>query len=215
MSLPMASLSISGKAVHGRPPGRTAGGLGKPLPSTKGRALASTSKQPSSGVSTSVGTPSCSSDASSSSAQSTSAGVGRAPQAGEPQASCSASATASTSSATARSSSHDIGIVRRPGMAPAAATAPKRRAATVTAPQPKSMKRGKVWNEEVEDAFRFQLAGFRDATEYEHFHGGDLPDRWPNGLVKVLKLKSGYFYCYNRNRECAHKDIHCTKIYSY
>ncbi|XP_065188998.1 meiosis expressed gene 1 protein homolog [Sycon ciliatum] len=83
------------------------------------------------------------------------------------------------------------------------------------APRSKNMKRGIVWNEEVEDAFRFQLAGFRDATEYEHFHGGDLPDRWPNGLVKVLKLKIGYFYCYNRNRECAHKDIHCTKIYSY
>ena len=31
---------------------------------------------------------------------------------------------------------------------------------------PKSMKRPKVWTEEVEEAYRFQLAGYRDELEY-------------------------------------------------
>lgn len=34
-------------------------------------------------------------------------------------------------------------------------------------PNPKSMTRPKVWNEEVEEAYRFQLAGYRDETEYK------------------------------------------------
>ena len=33
-------------------------------------------------------------------------------------------------------------------------------------PRPKSMTRPKVWTEEVEEAYRFQLAGYRDETEY-------------------------------------------------
>ena len=33
--------------------------------------------------------------------------------------------------------------------------------------QPKSMVRPKVWNEDVEEAYRFQLAGYRDAVEYK------------------------------------------------
>ena len=32
--------------------------------------------------------------------------------------------------------------------------------------QPKSMKRPSRWSDEVEEAYRFQLAGYRDATEY-------------------------------------------------
>jgi hypothetical protein len=33
---------------------------------------------------------------------------------------------------------------------------------------PKSMSRPKRWSAEVEDAYRFQLAGYRDETEYTH-----------------------------------------------
>lgn len=33
-------------------------------------------------------------------------------------------------------------------------------------PKPKSMTRPKVWNDAVEEAYRFQLAGYRDETEY-------------------------------------------------
>lgn len=35
------------------------------------------------------------------------------------------------------------------------------------ATQPKSMTRPKTWSEEVEEAYRFQLAGYRDAIEYK------------------------------------------------
>ena len=32
--------------------------------------------------------------------------------------------------------------------------------------RPKSVTRAKVWSEEVEEAYRFQLAGYRDEAEY-------------------------------------------------
>jgi len=32
--------------------------------------------------------------------------------------------------------------------------------------KPKSMTRPKIWSEEVEEAYRFQLAGYRDEKEY-------------------------------------------------
>jgi len=37
----------------------------------------------------------------------------------------------------------------------------------VDAIKPKSMTRPKVWSEEVEEAYRFQLAGYRDEKEYK------------------------------------------------
>ncbi len=37
-------------------------------------------------------------------------------------------------------------------------------------PKPKSMTRPKTWTEEVEEAYRFQLAGYRDKEEYHAFH---------------------------------------------
>ena len=39
--------------------------------------------------------------------------------------------------------------------------------AAVANPSPKSMTRPKVWSEEVEEAYRFQLAGYRDEREYK------------------------------------------------
>ena len=39
--------------------------------------------------------------------------------------------------------------------------------AAVALPNPKSMKRAKHWSEEVENAYRFQLAGYRDEMEYK------------------------------------------------
>jgi hypothetical protein len=33
---------------------------------------------------------------------------------------------------------------------------------------PKSVSRPKRWSAEVEDAYRFQLAGYRDENEYTH-----------------------------------------------
>ena len=48
-------------------------------------------------------------------------------------------------------------------------------------PRPKSMSRPKQWSEEVEEAYRFQLAGYRDAMEYQAFMG--LEVRMPNSFV--------------------------------
>ncbi|XP_077983456.1 meiosis expressed gene 1 protein homolog [Glandiceps talaboti] len=85
----------------------------------------------------------------------------------------------------------------------------------VVLPQPKGMCRPKHWSEEVEEAYRFQIAGYRDEMEYTA-HTGKPADRWPdNGYVKKLQRKDGYFYYYNRRRECEDKDVHKIKIYSY
>ncbi|XP_077869930.1 meiosis expressed gene 1 protein homolog [Saccoglossus kowalevskii] len=82
-------------------------------------------------------------------------------------------------------------------------------------PQPKAMTRPKRWTDEVEEAYRFQIAGYRDEIEYQAFNG-KVADRWPdNGYIKKLQRKDGYFYYYNRKRECEDKDVHKCKMYSY
>ncbi|VEL14282.1 unnamed protein product [Protopolystoma xenopodis] len=81
---------------------------------------------------------------------------------------------------------------------------------------PKGMNRAYKWNEEVEDAYRFQLAGYRDEVEYKHFNDNLFVERWPDsGFVKKLKRKDGFFYYYNRKRECEDKDVHKCKLYIY
>lgn len=81
--------------------------------------------------------------------------------------------------------------------------------------QPKSMKRPSQWSDEVEEAYRFQIAGYRDAIEYMEVQKKEA-DRWPhNGYVKKLVRRDGCFYYYNKARECPDKEIHKTKIYAY
>ncbi|KAK6177113.1 hypothetical protein SNE40_015281 [Patella caerulea] len=85
-----------------------------------------------------------------------------------------------------------------------------------TSPQPKSMMRPTQWSEQVEEAYRFQLAGYRDELEYKKFQKTDNVDRWPhNGYVKKLTRRDGCFYYYNKTRECPDKEISKTKIYTY
>jgi len=82
--------------------------------------------------------------------------------------------------------------------------------------EPKSMKRPKVWSVDVEEAFRFQLAGYRDETQYRALSKIDLVDRWPhNGYIKKLVRQDGCFYYFNKERECADKDVNKCKIYTY
>ncbi len=90
-------------------------------------------------------------------------------------------------------------------------------------------------------AYRFQLAGYRDALEYSQALGIKLDevrncknarnerlanicgcflllqvDRWPeNNRVRKLARKNGTFYYYNRKRECPDKNIRQIKIYVY
>ncbi|XP_067929643.1 meiosis-expressed gene 1 protein-like [Watersipora subatra] len=81
--------------------------------------------------------------------------------------------------------------------------------------KPKSMNRAKRWSEEVEEVYRFQLAGYRDRHDYAARNGEAGIDWWPHGYVKKLKRPDGYFYYYNRARECADKDVNKCKMYVY
>lgn len=44
---------------------------------------------------------------------------------------------------------------------------------TMPTASPKSMSRPTQWNEEVEEAYRFQLAGYRDEIEYKQVRKTD------------------------------------------
>ncbi|XP_071490108.1 meiosis expressed gene 1 protein homolog [Diadema antillarum] len=86
---------------------------------------------------------------------------------------------------------------------------------TTVAEQPKGMTRPKQWSQEVEENYRFQLAGYRDEIEYKSVKG-EMPNRWPeNGYIKKLQRKDGLFYYFNRTRECEDKDVPRTKMYTY
>ncbi|XP_031564017.1 meiosis expressed gene 1 protein homolog isoform X2 [Actinia tenebrosa] len=88
-------------------------------------------------------------------------------------------------------------------------------AAAVTQAKPKSVSRPKHWSEEVEEAYRFQIAGYRDEVEYEVVKGRSA-DRWPhNNYVKKLQRKDGYFIYFDKTRECADKDVNKCKMYGY
>ncbi|KAI8745628.1 meiosis expressed 1 protein [Biomphalaria glabrata] len=87
---------------------------------------------------------------------------------------------------------------------------------TMPTASPKSMSRPTQWNEEVEEAYRFQLAGYRDEIEYKQVRKTDHVDRWPhNGFIKKLIRRDGCFYYYDRTRECPDKQINKTKLYAY
>lgn len=44
--------------------------------------------------------------------------------------------------------------------------------------EPKSMTRAKQWSDEVEEAYRLQLAGYRDAIEYQKVQQKDVSQRF-------------------------------------
>ncbi|BFZ08605.1 hypothetical protein BsWGS_11644 [Bradybaena similaris] len=86
----------------------------------------------------------------------------------------------------------------------------------ISASKPKSMMRPTQWDEAVEEAYRFQLAGYRDEIEYKEVQRTNHVDRWPhNGFVKKLVRRDGCFYYYNKTRECPDKQINRTKLYAY
>lgn len=78
------------------------------------------------------------------------------------------------------------------------------------------MHRAKHWSNEVEEAYRFQLAGYKDEQEYLTLTRLPNVDRWPhNNYVKKLRRKDGCFYYYNKTRECPEKDLSKVKMYIY
>lgn len=85
----------------------------------------------------------------------------------------------------------------------------------MTSVQPRGrIRRAKVWNDEVEEAFRLQQSGWLHVEEYKSVHG-EL-ERWDNRAIKCTRVKSnGYFTYWRRDRECQDKYIPRVKLYSF
>ncbi|XP_048355659.1 meiosis expressed gene 1 protein homolog isoform X2 [Sphaerodactylus townsendi] len=82
--------------------------------------------------------------------------------------------------------------------------------------KPKSIRRAKAWSDEVENLYRFQQAGYRDEIEYKQVKHVSVVERWPGtGFVKKLQRRDNTFYYYDRERECADKEVHKVKVYAY
>ena len=64
-------------------------------------------------------------------------------------------------------------------------------------------------------AYRFQLAGYKNESEYLSVNRGNTVERWPhNNYVKKLRRKDGRFYYFNKARECSEKDLPKVKLYT-
>ena len=81
--------------------------------------------------------------------------------------------------------------------------------------KPTKMQRAKVWSVEVENAFRYQSAGYRDREEYLNHYPS--PEHWSlDGFVKCLRSKKdGYFMYFRKARECEDKYLNRIIIYEY
>jgi hypothetical protein len=86
--------------------------------------------------------------------------------------------------------------------------------ASVPDRKPKGMQRAKKWTSDVENMFRFQLAGWRDVHEYMSVH--THPARWEEvGFVRCLQNKAGNFMYFRQCRECEDKHLAKVKLYTY
>ena len=76
------------------------------------------------------------------------------------------------------------------------------------------MYRPKIWSIEVENAFRLQLAGYKDMKEYLEDHS--QPEYWHgHELIKCLQAKkTGYFMYFRQTRECEDKHLNRVIIYN-
>ena len=81
--------------------------------------------------------------------------------------------------------------------------------------EPTGMTRASQWTDEIENLFRFQEAGYRDAIEYCSSHSP--PEVWDDsGFVRMLQnKKNGCFIYFRRTRECQSKDLKKIKLYKY
>lgn len=88
---------------------------------------------------------------------------------------------------------------------------------------PTGVRRAKQWSDDVEIAYRFQVAGWRDIREFLCAHPNDAFDIWPSGWPKKLPLKDPQskiqadraWYYFSQARECEHKHVHKVKLYQY
>lgn len=78
--------------------------------------------------------------------------------------------------------------------------------------------RAKCWSPQVEDLYRLQFCGWRDATEYAQTHGE--PDRWPrdadgNNFISKVQLKcNGYFTYWRKWRECDDRHVFKVRVFA-
>lgn len=81
--------------------------------------------------------------------------------------------------------------------------------------KPTSMQRAKVWSLEVENAYRYQLAGFESETDYSATCTSAAVC-WPeSGMIKCLMVKStGYYMYFRQTRECEEKHLNKVKLYA-
>jgi len=84
--------------------------------------------------------------------------------------------------------------------------------------QPKRMTRASRWSAEVENAFRFQCAGWRSREEYLEEY--DEVQMWHESdwgqFVKMLRVKKNANFMYFRQtRECEDKYLNKVKLYEY
>lgn len=105
--------------------------------------------------------------------------------------------------------------------ATAASAADAAAAQRLSSASPVTMQRARVWSAEVEDAFRLQMAGYRDLQELLLL-GEPMPERWDDGKGFIKKLccretisgerRVTYF---RKARECEDSDLHTVKLYAY
>lgn len=82
--------------------------------------------------------------------------------------------------------------------------------------KPIKMTRAKQWNYQVENAYRFQAAGFRDIEEYICYF--ETPELWDEEkqFIKMLRVKAtGCFMYFRQTRECEDKYLSKIKLYEY
>lgn len=81
--------------------------------------------------------------------------------------------------------------------------------------KPLRMQRAKVWSLQVENAFRYQLAGYTDGSDYYTAYGA--PACWSDSrMIKFLIVKlTGYFIYFRNARECEDKHLNKVKLYTY
>ena len=117
-----------------------------------------------------------------------------------------------------------VGVASDAAAGPPQSPSPPRVVAAAAPPagaSPVRMHRAKVWTPAVEDAWRAQLAGYRDVHEAEAVMGSAV-DRWVNsGFVKKLPTKASVesgapsLLYFRKTRECADNHLDQVKVYEY
>ena len=74
--------------------------------------------------------------------------------------------------------------------------------------------RATQWDEIVEQNWRVQQGGWRDAVDYAS--QVDNPSCWPNGLLRCVKQRAtGFMQYFPRTRECEDGMVPQVKLYEY